>query len=591
MKNNERLLKQFARGKGAELKDESIQNCVIYTRVSSKEQMDTNQSLEWQKKFCLEYAIKNKLDIKGYFGGTYESAKSDERKEFTRMLKFVKASKEKISFILVYSLDRFSRTGDSAIYIASELKKTGVNIMAVTQPIDTNSHAGALQQNIQFIFGKYDNDLRRQKTIDGMREKLLRGEWIGHSPTGYTNVKGAEKQTIIFNEKAELIKQAFIWRADAMTFDQIILKLNNLGLKLPMQTLSEIFRNPFYCGFISHNLLNGEVIKGKHPALVDEDLFLRANELKKTDGYKTTAINDNLPLKVFVKDAETGIPFTGYVVKKKNLYYYKVNKIGIRINRSVNILHDKFIELLNGYTIKPEYIKPLEIQLYNTWENITETSTGEKKALSLKLNEVEEEFYNLRKRHAIGAVSLDIYEEFSTEMVNRKNAILEGLEKLEEKLSNPKELINFSCQLAARLAPAWMMGDIYQKKIFQNALFPEGLAYDSKIDHYRTPVLNRVIALIADLSMGLGENKSRTSLFYEEKSGSVPEVGVEPTRPLSHRCLRPTRLPIPPSGHAIKRTILQKNNCQRLRPARLPIPPSGQLLFFWKGSAKLFICF
>ena len=87
------------------------------------------------------------MDIKGYFGGTYESAKSDERKEFTRMLKFVKASKEKISFILVYSLDRFSRTGDSAIFIASELKKTGVSIMAVTQPIDTNSHAGALQQS------------------------------------------------------------------------------------------------------------------------------------------------------------------------------------------------------------------------------------------------------------------------------------------------------------------------------------------------------------------------------------------------------------------------------------------------------------
>lgn len=54
--------------------------------------------------------------------------------------------------------------------------------MAVTQPIDTNSHAGAWQQNIQFIFSKYDNDLRRQKTIDGMREKLLRGDWIGNAP-------------------------------------------------------------------------------------------------------------------------------------------------------------------------------------------------------------------------------------------------------------------------------------------------------------------------------------------------------------------------------------------------------------------------
>jgi site-specific DNA recombinase len=84
----------------------------------------------------------------------------------------------------VYSLDRFSAEQEiSAIYICSEnLKKVGINIMAVTQPIDTNSHAGALQQNIQFVFSKYDNDLRRQKSIDGMREKLLRGEWIRQLP-------------------------------------------------------------------------------------------------------------------------------------------------------------------------------------------------------------------------------------------------------------------------------------------------------------------------------------------------------------------------------------------------------------------------
>ena len=29
----------------------------------------------------------------------------------------------------------------------------------------------------------------------------------------------------------------------------------------------------------------------------------------------------------------------------------------------------------------------------------------------------------------------------------------------------------------------------------------------------------------------------------------VPRAGVEPARPCSHWCLRPTRLPIPPSGH------------------------------------------
>jgi len=98
--NNHTLLSQFAKGNNGETTKTGIQNCVIYTRVSSKEQMDTNQSLEWQKKYCTDYATKNQFAIKGYFGGTYESAKSDERKEFNRMLKFVKASKERISFIL-----------------------------------------------------------------------------------------------------------------------------------------------------------------------------------------------------------------------------------------------------------------------------------------------------------------------------------------------------------------------------------------------------------------------------------------------------------------------------------------------------------
>jgi site-specific DNA recombinase len=527
---NKMLLKQFARGISNEQKDESIQNCVIYTRVSSKEQMDTNQSLEWQKKFCMEYAIKNKYQTKGYFGGTYESAKSDERKEFSRMLKFVRASKEKISFILVYSLDRFSRTGDSAIYIAGELKKTGVNIIAVTQPIDTNSHAGALQQNIQFIFGKYDNDLRRQKTIDGMREKLLRGEWIGNAPTGYSFVKGAITQTIIINEKGELIKQAFVWRAKGMTYEQIISKLKPLGINIPKQTLTEIFRNPFYCGFMSHSLLNGEVMKGKHPALIDEDLFLRANELKKTDGYKSNKANDNLPLKVFVKDAESGAPFTGYLVKKKGLYYYKVNKVGIKINRSTSIMHDKFVELLNDYTIDSSHIEPLKIQLGYTWENLTETNTSEKKAVSLKLNEVEEEFYNLRKRHAIGTINLDIYEEFSVELKQKKEALLEQLETLDKKLSNPKELIHYTCNLASNLATDWVSGDYYQKQIFQNTLFPKGLAYDSKNDNYRTPIVNSVIVCIADMESDLKKNKNRTSLNLLEKSGSVPGAGVEPAR-------------------------------------------------------------
>jgi site-specific DNA recombinase len=533
MKENSKLknqLNQFAKGKQDVTTQAAIQNCVIYTRVSSKEQADTNQSLEWQKKYCDEYAIKHNLNVLGCFGGTYESAKSDERKEFNRMLKFVKNCKQPIRYILVYSLDRFSRTGDSAIYISSELKKTGVNIMAVTQPIDTNSHAGALQQNIQFIFSKYDNDLRRQKSIDGMREKLLRGEWLGSVPTGYEydRTKVTKEQKIIINEKGQHIKQAFEWRALGYTYDIIVAKLKPLGISIHKQALTDMFKNPFYCGLLSHNFLGGELVKGNHEALISEALFLKVNQVKKVDGFKVNKANDNLPLKVFVKDAESGIPFTGYLVKKKGLYYYKVNKIGVKINRSVTIMHDKFKELLSDYTISEKYIEPLITQLGYTWDNLTESSKGEKQSISTKLNEVEKNLELLERRHAYGEIKMDIFEKFSKELYAQRKQLLEELEKLAQNLSNPKELINYTAHTASKLPTVWASGDYHRKQIFQNTIFPEGLAYDAKLEHYRTPIVNSVFGHVADLSRALSGNKKRDLSILLEKSPVVHMKGLEP---------------------------------------------------------------
>src|SRR5690349_21214725 len=84
----------------------ATKNCVIYTRVSSKEQAETNTSLDSQKRYCEEYAQKHGYVVKFYFGGTYESAKGDERKEFKKMLEYARKNKS-IDTILVYSYDRF----------------------------------------------------------------------------------------------------------------------------------------------------------------------------------------------------------------------------------------------------------------------------------------------------------------------------------------------------------------------------------------------------------------------------------------------------------------------------------------------------
>src|SRR6185436_17408714 len=105
-----------------------------------------------------------------------------------RMLNKVNQSREKIAYIVVYSVDRFSRSGANAISIADSLAKQGIQIKAVMQPADTETPSGMLQQNIHFIFSEYDNQMRRMRCIAGMKERLLKGLTCGVDRLGYVRV-------------------------------------------------------------------------------------------------------------------------------------------------------------------------------------------------------------------------------------------------------------------------------------------------------------------------------------------------------------------------------------------------------------------
>ncbi len=61
-------------------------------------------------------------------------------------------------------------------------RKYGVGVFSITQPCDTFDPMGEFNQNMQFLIGKYDNDLRRLRAITGMKYKLERGIWITPVP-------------------------------------------------------------------------------------------------------------------------------------------------------------------------------------------------------------------------------------------------------------------------------------------------------------------------------------------------------------------------------------------------------------------------
>lgn len=87
------------------------------------------------------------------------------------MLKYVKRRSNK-GYIIIYSYDRFSRTGANGAYISDQLKKQGIVTISATQEVDTSTSAGSFQQNLYYMFSQFDNELRRNKSVSGMQDKL-----------------------------------------------------------------------------------------------------------------------------------------------------------------------------------------------------------------------------------------------------------------------------------------------------------------------------------------------------------------------------------------------------------------------------------
>jgi len=76
--------------------------------------------------------------------------------------------------------------------------------------------------------------------------------------------------------------------------------------------------------------------------------------------------------------------------------------------------------------------------------------------------------------------------------------------------------------MAANLPLVWESWNYHQKQNFQNILFPEGLLYDAKQEHYRIEKINCVFGHVAHCSQELLKIKSRFPLKLSEKNGFVP---------------------------------------------------------------------
>ncbi len=530
--------------------DEKIkpnQSVWSYTRVSSKDQYDKNSSVDRQMEASIEYASENNYQITEEFGGTYESGKSDfTRKEFTRLIEKVRSSRKKPLAILVYKMSRFSRTGGGAIGLVNTLvEELGVHLIEVCSGHTTMSERGKINIYESLFHAHKENLEKKEIVIPSMIASLKAGTWIGPCPTGYdqygrkvTNEKFfAFKQRLEINKDGELLREAWKWKVSGMYSDaQIIAMLSARGLKISKQKMSQMWRNPFYCGIIINRLLE-EPVTGKWEPLVSREDFVRVQQILENNpsGFQHNKDEEARPLTRLLKCNDCGCFMVGYKNKQKNLHYYRCLKCnGVSVNAFTTVralrkgANDLFVEFLSKYTV-PEKIMPLvQMQLTKLFNHYNEGNSTNEATLKSQMEALERKMKELKVRYGLGDIDKETFDLTASHLNKQISETAKELNTLAPKISNLEKLISSALEKISKLALVWSSSNLEMRRRIQKTLFPDGISYDVKNHQYLTKRTNSFLYLTNYLSRqfeGVGIKKSRRN---DGMSIEAPPAGLEP---------------------------------------------------------------
>ena len=417
------------------------------------------------------------------------------------------------------------------------MRKLGIEIVSVSQPIDTSNMSGQLQQKMLFLWGEYDNNLRKSKCIAGMKEMLLQGNWPTKAPLGYDAIKINGKRTIVVNAQGAILRKAFEWKAqEHLTDEAIRVRLARNGIALCHQRVADILRNPFYCGLIAHNMLDGAVVPGNHEGIVSKELFLRVNGMlaQNTHGYTIKEENGHVPLKRFLRCDKCGQSLAGYIVKKKNIHYYKCSTVGCGTNRNANLLHQRFAEVLEWFALDfpTDVLHLIKQQAIATFNQYSQGYVDQRIVLQQNYAELQKKITRLEERLIEEAIPSELYYKYMAKYTEEKNVIEDELSKGTLGISNLDTCVNIALDFAINLPKKWLSADYSIKQRVQHLLFPEGIYYNRDTDNYRTPRINFVflqLAYLKQVMLKMQRGIPALQLNYASLACSVAGAGLEPT--------------------------------------------------------------
>ncbi len=240
----------------------------LYARVSTEAQWEEGYSIDAQKEMLLAYCKTKGIErSEFYIDGGFSGANTN-RPALEKLIGDIK--KGDVSCVIVYKLDRFSRSQKDTLYLIEDvLIPNGVSFVSMNENMDTSTPIGRAMLGIMSAFAQLERETIKERTRMGMLERVKKGYWMGGGkiPFGYDYDRDSGK--LVPNKDAQTVRDVYSLYLQGVSPGRIA---QMTGLKYERHAI-QILKRRSNTGCISYK---GEIYEDCHEPIISKETYERA---------------------------------------------------------------------------------------------------------------------------------------------------------------------------------------------------------------------------------------------------------------------------------------------------------------------------
>jgi len=271
--------------------------CAIYTRKSTEEGLDQEfNSLDAQRESAQAFIasqrhegwmqLSDRYDDGGFTGGNMD------RPALNRLLNDIRAGK--IDCVIVYKVDRLSRSLLDFTKMMEVFDKHHVSFVAYTQQINTATPMGRLMLNVLMSFAQFERELISERTRDKIAAARRKGKWVGGHPILGYDIDPKGFKLIVNEVEATRVRAIFELYLEYQSLLPVAHELRRRGWASKRWTtrkglerggspfsktnLHQLLTNVAYTGKVRHK---SEVFAAEHAAIISVETWQNVQEILK----------------------------------------------------------------------------------------------------------------------------------------------------------------------------------------------------------------------------------------------------------------------------------------------------------------------